>query len=97
MREILAWGMLGLILLAGRALGAEPKSVKDHETDLLAQLKAAKNAMDRVRVLRLLPGYGAEAAVPAVVPLLDEQDELIRAEAVDPSVLAAIQMRLDTS
>ena len=73
--------VLALMLVAGQAPGQAPRSVKKHEANLVGQLKNAKGVMDRVKVLRLLPGYGAEAAVPVIAPLLDEPDPLLRAEA----------------
>jgi HEAT repeat protein len=61
--------------------GQEIRSVKQHEASLLESLKNAKTVIDRVRFLRLLPAYGADAAVPVIAPLLGEQDQLLREEA----------------
>jgi len=72
--------LLSLMLVVDVA-GQEPRSVKQHEASLLDSLKNAKSATDRVRVLRFLPGYGGEAAVPVVAPLLDEPDRFLREEA----------------
>jgi HEAT repeat protein len=80
MSKVLSAMILILMIVVGAA-AKEPRSVKQHEANLIESLNSAKTVLDRVKVLRLLPAYGSEAAVPVVAPLLDEPDQLLREEA----------------